>query len=239
MDNIKTNEILNNIYTFWFKNKKYWIPITQLDKEKADKIIYELFYNVLNIENLLTNFIYQDKNYVANILGITIYIDQFYKHFIRHIPKVPLVNLNNLSENIMSEEQLFKKRLILCNILSNVINDNFINKLNEEELIFILMPFKHCYKFKFVLNNVFNWCNLYNIKICENTIISKFYNDTCNKYYIPINYNKDLNSIKLNNYYNLQYFDYNNCKYELFNNIYSLNDRINVCEYYPFTQLNK
>ena len=39
--------------------------------------------------------------------------------------------------------------IILCNILSNVINDNFINKLNEEELIFILMPFKHCYKFKF------------------------------------------------------------------------------------------
>ena len=46
------------------------------------------------------------------------------------------------------------------------------------------MPFKHCYKLKFVLNNVFNWCNLKNIKICENIIISKFYNDTCIKYYI-------------------------------------------------------
>jgi len=62
---------------------------------------------------------------------------------------------------------------------------------------------------------IIKWCEINNKKIFD-TQLSKFFNDTCNKYYNNYNYNisNDISELKS-----------------------SINDRISVCDYYP-TNIN-
>ena len=65
-----------NIYHFWFDNPSYWIPISNKDKEKVDKIIYEKFYNIdyINITTKISFFDFDNKTFI----GFIIFQDQFY-----------------------------------------------------------------------------------------------------------------------------------------------------------------
>jgi len=153
-----------NIYDFWFDNPSYWIPITNKDKEKVDKIIYEKFYNIdyIHITTKISFLDFDNKTFI----GFIIFQDQFYKHFMRH----QLLNSiqpdfdDSIIQNIRSN--------LSQTILSTV--DKIIIQSIETELIFVLMLFKHIKNYKFVIENCYLWCAHHNLltKKCTILIIS-------------------------------------------------------------------
>ena len=181
-----------DIYNFWFNNQKYWIPISDKDKDYIDNIIYKDYYNK-KIENINDN---------KSFIGYIIYNDQFIKHFQR-------IN-NSITDNYI----LNQRQELINFIKENNILDDLLN-IKDVELIFILMPFKHIFNYEFVLETIIKWCDINNKKISD-TQLSKFFNDTCNKYYNNYNYkiSNDISELK-----------------------FSINDRISVCDYYP-TNIN-
>lgn len=177
-----------NIYNFWFNNQKYWIPISDKDKHYIDNIIYKNYYNI-KIENV------NDKK---SLIGYIIYNDQFIKHFQR-------------IDNSITDNFILNQRQHLINFIKeNNILDDLLN-IKDVELIFILMPFKHVFNYEFVLEIIIKFCEINNKKISD-TQLSKFFNDTCNKYYNNYNYNISNDIFELN---------------------FSIYDRISVCDYYP------
>ena len=169
------------IYNFWFSNPSYWIPITQKDKDKVDAEIYNRFYgldisgalDVLNRLDVLNTLSYKDS------IGIIIFYDQFLRHFQRHIQ-------DNYSQDALlhsiNDETIYKKRLEVINdiALKLLSNPNIFTILQEEELLFILMPFKHVKDYKYVLDTVMRYVT----KPLHTYInLSKFFNDTYKKYY--------------------------------------------------------
>jgi tRNA(Ile)-lysidine synthetase-like protein len=158
------------IYNFWFSNPSYWIPITQKDKDKVDAEIYNRFYGLyisyaLDVHNTPS---YKDS------IGIIIFYDQFLRHFQRYSQDALLHSID--------DETIYKKRLEVINniALELLSNPNIFTILQEEELLFILMPFKHIKDYKYVLDTVMR----YAIKPLHTyTHLSKFFNDTYKKYY--------------------------------------------------------
>jgi tRNA(Ile)-lysidine synthase TilS/MesJ len=169
------------IYNFWFSNPSYWIPITQKDKDKVDAEIYNRFYGLdisgaLDVHNrldILNTLSYKDS------ISIIIFYDQFLRHFQRHIQ-----DNHNQDACIQSidDETIYKKRLEVINniALKLLSNPNIFTILQEEELLFILMPFKHIKDYKYVLDTVMRYVT----KPLHTYInLSKFFNDTYKKYY--------------------------------------------------------
>ena len=196
---------MEEIYDFWFSNKKYWIPITDKEKEDVDKIIYEKFYTFYDNFNI---------NSIKDVITKCIYIDQMNKHFLRHILR------NKLENDYLSEEYIIKKRIELCDYLEIWFNKIDLKKIQEEELIFLLMPFKHIKKYKYVLTKIQIYCSIKKEKISKNLDLSRFFNDTCKKYFT----NEELEITK-------ETFDTN--EKDIYNPISLLEDRVEVCEYYP------
>lgn len=162
----------NEIYNFWFNNPSYWIPITQNDKTKVDTEIYNKFYNLYKSDEII-----KKENYKDNI-SIIIFNDQFLRHFQRYI------NGNgdgDCTTIIIDDNTIYKRRLECIDIALEIVNDDNIFKiLQEEELLFILMPLKHDKQYKYVLDVIIRYINkplhLY-------TYLSKFFNDTYKKLY--------------------------------------------------------
>lgn len=164
-----------DIYNFWFSNPSYWIPITQKDKDKVDAEIYNRFYGLyisgaINILNTTIN------NYREGI-RIIIFYDQFLRHFQRYIQ-------NNHIQDVVhiDDETIYKKRLEVINniALKLISNPTIFTILQEEELLFILMPFKHVKEYKYVLDTVMRYVKK---PLHTYTHLSKFFNDTYKKYY--------------------------------------------------------
>ena len=170
-----------NVYDFWFDNPSYWIPISNKDKEKVDKIIYEKFYNIDYI-NITTNTPFLEFNN-KTFIGFIIFQDQFYKHFTRH----QLLNSikQDLDDSIIhnfDDSIIHNIRTSLSqNILSTV--DKIILQTTETELIFILMLYKHVKNYKYVIENCLLWCAHHNCSIQEKVYLSKFFNDAYKKMY--------------------------------------------------------
>ena len=120
-----------DIYNFWFNNQKYWIPISDKDKNYIDNIIYKNYYNI-KIENV------DNKK---SLIGYIIYKDQFIKHFQR-------IN-NSITDNFI----LNQRQELINFIKENNILDDLLN-IKDVELIFILMPFKHIFNYEFVLETI-------------------------------------------------------------------------------------
>jgi tRNA(Ile)-lysidine synthetase-like protein len=162
----------DEIYNFWFNNPSYWIPITQNDKTKVDTEIYNKFYNLYNSDEIIKR-----ENYKDNI-SIIIFNDQFLRHFQRYING----NGNgDCTTIIIDDNTIYKRRLECIDIALEIVNDDNIFKiLQEEELLFILMPLKHDKQYKYVLDVIIRYINkplhLY-------TYLSKFFNDTYKKLY--------------------------------------------------------
>jgi tRNA(Ile)-lysidine synthetase-like protein len=164
-----------DIYNFWFSNPSYWIPITQKDKDKVDAEIYNRFYGLyisgaIDILNTTIN------NYREGI-HIIIFYDQFLRHFQRYIQ-------NNHIQDVVhiDDETIYKKRLEVINniALELISNPNIFTILQEEELLFILMPFKHVKDYKYVLDTVMRYVTK---PLHTYTHLSAFFNDTYKKYY--------------------------------------------------------
>lgn len=167
------------IYNFWFSNSSYWIPITQKDKDKVDAEIYNRFYG-LYISGALDVHNNEFKNYKDSI-SIIIFYDQFLRHFQRHSQEDVHIN----------DEIIYKKRLEVINniALKLLSNPNIFTILQEEELLFILMPFKHIKDYKYVLDTVMRYATK---PLYTYTHLSKFFNDTYKKYYTLDKIKEDL-----------------------------------------------
>jgi tRNA(Ile)-lysidine synthetase-like protein len=164
-----------DIYNFWFSNPSYWIPITQKDKDKVDAEIYNRFYG-LYISGAIDILNTTIKNYREGI-HIIIFYDQFLRHFQRYIQ-------NNHIQDVVhiDDETIYKKRLEVINniALELISNPNIFTILQEEELLFILMPFKHVKDYKYVLDTVMRYVTK---PLHTYTHLSAFFNDTYKKYY--------------------------------------------------------
>jgi tRNA(Ile)-lysidine synthetase-like protein len=199
-----------NIYDFWFDNPSYWIPITNKDKIKVDRIIYEKFYNIdyINITNKISFLEFDNKTFI----GFIIFQDQFYKHFMRH------QLLNSIKPDFDDTIIQNIRTTLSQNIISTI--DIIILQTTETELIFVLMLFKHIKNYKYVIENCYLWCAHNNRSIQENLYLSKFFNDTYKKMY-------DFDYI----YNNVSLFDQSNYPIEF--------DPINICDYFPSQFIEK
>lgn len=119
----------STIIDFWRANPDYWIPITEKDKQEADKVIFDTFYK----------FDYTNES----VIGKVIYLDQFYRHFHRF-----------LKLNSEEDEEIVKQKRFEA--ISLIMNDNHfdVSKVDEVELIFRLMPFKHVGDYDYVLKTI-------------------------------------------------------------------------------------
>jgi hypothetical protein len=153
-DTIVRNDVITS---FWKSHPEFWIPVSEDEKQKADKKITELFFD------------YDYSN--ESIIGKVIYLDQFSRHFQRYLRSIN--SEMNISEEIIVHNRKIAKNLMLENW------DLLIHSNDEVELIFGLMPFKHLYEYNKVLDY------LDKIKALEplSTKLSKFYNDTYEKAY--------------------------------------------------------
>jgi tRNA(Ile)-lysidine synthetase-like protein len=149
----------STIIDFWKENPKYWIPISEAEKKEADEVIYNTFYN----------FDYSNEN----IFGKVIYLDQFYRHFHR------FKELHSFEH----EELIKQKRIEAMTLIINDI-DFQLDKADETELIFSLMPFKHLGDYEYVLRR------LDERRILDNQStytylpkVYKFFVDTYKKFY--------------------------------------------------------
>lgn len=175
------------IYNFWFSNPSYWIPITQKDKDKIDAEIYNRFYSLYTHSiDVRNNTSYKDD------ISIIIFYDQFLRHFQRYIQ-------NNIKDNLciqsIDDETIYKKRLEVINDIALKLISNLIifTILQEEELLFILMPFKHIKNYKYVLDTILKYITK---PLHAYTHLSKFFNDTYKKYYT---FDKIKDGLKLSN----------------------------------------
>lgn len=169
------------IIDFWKEHPKFWIPITEKEKQEADRVITETFLE------------YDYSN--ENLYGKVIYLDQFYRHFQRFMKF-------NSDEY---EELITQKRTEAVNLVLNDIPgvDGIYNvdKADEIELIFTLMPFKHLQQYDIVLKF------LEQRRIMDNQStytylpkLYKFFVDTYKKFYT-------LKNIRLD--YRKEYDEYN------------------------------
>ena len=128
--------------------------ITVANKEQADQQIYEKFYR------------YDYK--IEDWIGQVIYLDQFQRHFQRITSQI-------------TEKYIFKCRQEAIQIVQN--NLEKISNLTEQELVFILFPFKHLNQFDFIFKTIHeNWLSK-DFKIIDFTLLHRFYIDTCKKYF--------------------------------------------------------
>ena len=164
-----------SILEFWKSNSQYWIPISENDKKIVDKIVYEQYYNY-NVSEEPT------------IIGKVIYLDQFYRHFHRHL-------------SITDEDTILNARIKAVNLV--IENQHILKNLDEIELVFALMPFKHIGNFDFIFNIIYNEWQYSDKPIKDFPILSKFHNDTYKKEYTFL---KIKNDLKLSN---LHEFNYN------------------------------
>ena len=147
------------ISTFWRMNPKYWIALGDT-QAKADKEIYETFYNVK----------LEDHDWIDQV----IYLDQFMRHFQRAAP------------DKVTEDEVGLARIRATQIVTS--NIELLAGLDEFELVFCLMPFKHIGDFEFIFSTIHErWHERWHVGRREPLrtypLLWKFYADSYTKYY--------------------------------------------------------
>ena len=190
-----------DIYNYWKSHPNYWISID--NKEKADYEIYTTFNEIM--KEHIDQPINLDLNISENIksfIGYIIRCDQFQRHFNRYL------NLGNI--NILEYRQSAVDLL-------NKHSDNFFLELDEDDLYFCLMPYKHLDHHLKCINLCIAWTEFNNKIIKECSILSKFFNDTYAKYYTIENIRSKINTI-----HNIQCYNADK-----------------ICDYYPEKYLSE
>ncbi len=158
--------MFQSIVKFWINNPKYWIPITEKEKQDADTIIFDTFYidfGLVDIEPLT----------IDDYIGKIIYLDQFQRHFQRHF-------IRTVSTKQITEDEIITMRREACK-LSTTILDIIHNKsivLDGSRIIFTLMPYKHLHQY----HTIFEYIHSRHVPITDNQL-KCFYMDTYKKAY--------------------------------------------------------
>lgn len=182
------------IYNYWKTHPQYWISID--NKDKADFEIYTKFYRITQD---IINVAYQDIELLDNLksfIGYIILSDQFHRHFNRYLGLGDL-NIVECRKNAVD--------------LLELKNHDFFLQLDEDDLYFCLMPYKHLGCYLKCINLCIEWTNYNNKIIKECSILSKFFNDTYAKYYTHAEIKSKINTIHI-------ICNYNSDK---------------ICDYYP------
>ena len=156
-------DIYLEIYTFWKLHPQYWISIQ--NKDKADKHIVDEFYKKTEKIDTLITFNNISKH---QFIGYIIRCDQFQRHFNRYY------NLGEYNISILRDDAINKL---------DEKDENFFACLDSDELLFCMMPYKHRCKYLKCLDICEKWCDYNNQILKDCPIISRFYNDTYEKYY--------------------------------------------------------
>jgi tRNA(Ile)-lysidine synthetase-like protein len=117
----------STITEFWAAHPECWIPITQAQKAHADKLIYDTFYG----------YDYEGQN----LPGRAIFLDQFQRHFQRHLGTI-------------TEEHITKCRELAAEDVER--NADELICYRESDLVACLMPFKHLGRFTFIFDYLHN-----------------------------------------------------------------------------------
>lgn len=146
---------MTTIREYWRANPTYWIPVDPGTKAKADLEITSLFLT------------YEPVHWIDQV----IYFDQFMRHFQRTLP------------DKISEAEVGLARVRATHIVtSNIAN---LAELDEFELVFCLMPFKHIGDFEFLFTTIHNrWLPAHGGRtIADYPLLMKFYADSYSKCY--------------------------------------------------------
>jgi tRNA(Ile)-lysidine synthetase-like protein len=146
----KPNGTSNKIEKFWLENKQYWIAIK--NQSEADKMITEMYYD----------YDYKQENEIGQI----IYLDQFSRHFQRHL---------HLDENINKERT---EACLICFRLEET-----LHTFSEEKVYFILMVYKHLQLFEVLFVNLEKYLEYSGKKINELPLLQRFFMDSYKKAY--------------------------------------------------------
>jgi tRNA(Ile)-lysidine synthetase-like protein len=121
------------------------------NREKIDNHIYEKF---------------SEYNWLKETdLGKVIYLDQFTRHFSR-IEKKPN----------------YEAYILACrNLACLIVKDLDLSTYSADDLVWLLMPFKHVGNYDFIFNSISKW--LVSRKLIEFPLLSKFFNDSYKKAY--------------------------------------------------------
>lgn len=140
------------IIDFWKANPSYWITIEAKKQQEADEKICSEFLAL--------------NPYKQNLIGQVIFLDQFSRHFQR-------------AGKITEEDVLVNREEAVCLIQSNL---SYLLKMDETELVFALMPFKHLGLYKFIFQYLHTtWLPNNETTLLDNPLLHKFYMDTYKK----------------------------------------------------------
>ena len=141
------------IRTFWLSNPDYWIAIGP-KQHAADNLIYTTFYN------------YDYKQ--EDTLGQVIYLDQFMRHFSR---------ITTISENTIRDSRIAAARLVMALTPADWAS------MQEDVLIWYLMPWKHLHDWTNIFRTISNWLN--NRSLTDFPTLNRYFMDTYTKAYSP------------------------------------------------------
>lgn len=156
-----------DIYNFWKINPQFWISIQ--NQKKADEEIYNKWFSILQP--------FSDNEYLSNsnfksyedLIGYIIYLDQLQVHFDRY------------TKNIHNKFTLTCNRKHCVKLLDEK-DRQFWNDLFEDNLYFCLMPYKHLKDYQFCIQTILYWIDEKEFPIKSFKVLSRFYNDTYEKY---------------------------------------------------------
>lgn len=144
----------SDISTYWRTHPKYWIALGPT-QAKADAEIYELFSSV-SLD-------------ILRWIDQVIYLDQFMRHFQRAVPHV-------VTENEVSLARVRATEIVLS-------HKSELGGLDEFELMFCLMPFKHVGDYDFIFTTIHDvWLPARECKDMP-PLLMKFYMDSYLKHY--------------------------------------------------------
>jgi tRNA(Ile)-lysidine synthase TilS/MesJ len=144
------------IETFWREHPQYWLPVSQEQKFRADKEIFDTFW---------------DYNYEGETLtGRVIFLDQFQRHFQRV-----------LGPAAITDEAIRASREGAADDIDR--NGDELITLDEVGLVFCMMPFKHLGRYEFIFEYIHNiWLPDLEKTLKSCPCLAKFYYDTYRKW---------------------------------------------------------
>ena len=143
------------IISFWKAHKRFWFPTTPAEKEEADGAICAAFWRYAWEEETLA--------------GQVIYFDQFARHFQR--------------AGLLKEEEVAAWRTNACILVLKRVDE--LAGMDEVELTFILMPFKHKKEWNFIFRAIHErWLPVRASQtLLDFSTLQRFYMDTYKKTY--------------------------------------------------------
>lgn len=118
------------------------------------------------VDTLISNKFWNYNYLIENLIGKIIYLDQISRHFQRI--------------NLLTEDEVCKMRFMAIDLVEK--NKDDLKRMDEIEIVFALMPFKHVKRFDFIFEYLHTiWLQDKNVKLIDCPILQKFYIDTYKK----------------------------------------------------------